>query len=58
MRLSNVADHYPESRKELLERGVKDPDYPEFLRGLCRSCHSRETAKYQPGGWADTDTKP
>lgn len=52
LHLSNVADHFPESRKELLARGVLDPDDPKFLRGLCRSCHSRETARNQPGGWA------
>jgi 5-methylcytosine-specific restriction protein A len=52
MRISSVADHFPRSRKELLAAGVPDPDLPEFCRGLCRSCHSRETAKHQPGGWA------
>lgn len=48
---ANTADHYPESRAELVARGVTDPDAPQYLRGLCRPCHSRETAKRQPGGW-------
>lgn len=49
---SEVADHYPRSRKELLAAGILDPDQPEYLRPLCTSCHNRETAKHQPGGWA------
>ncbi|MFE6470354.1 HNH endonuclease [Streptomyces rochei] len=49
-RASRVADHYPLSRKELVKRGVTDPNAHEHLRALCVSCHSRETAKHQPGG--------
>jgi 5-methylcytosine-specific restriction protein A len=49
---SEVPDHYPRSRKELLDQGVQDPDAFEYLRPLCTSCHNRETAKHQPGGWA------
>jgi 5-methylcytosine-specific restriction protein A len=49
---SSVADHFPLSRRELLDQGVRDPDLPEYLRPLCRPCHSRETAKHQAGGWA------
>jgi 5-methylcytosine-specific restriction protein A len=48
---ANTADHYPEGRDALVARGVPDPDAPHRLRGLCRPCHSRETAKRQPGGW-------
>ncbi len=51
--ISNVADHYPDSRKDLIARGELDPDHPRFLRGLNRSCHSRETNRLQPGGWND-----
>ncbi len=49
---SEVPDHYPRSRKQLLTAGVEDPDDPQFLRPLCTSCHNTETAKHQPGGWA------
>lgn len=48
---STVADHYPTSRRELVEQGAQDPDALYRLRGVCRSCHSKETARYQPGGW-------
>lgn len=44
------ADHYPLSRRELVAAGL-DPDDPRHGRGLCGPCHSRETAKHQPGGW-------
>jgi 5-methylcytosine-specific restriction protein A len=50
-----VADHYPEGRAVLVARGVADPDALHRLRGLCRSCHSRATAKHQPGGWNRRD---
>ncbi|PYC83490.1 holin [Streptomyces tateyamensis] len=48
---SRVADHWPASRRQLLQQGVPDPDAPERMRGICRPCHSRETAEHQPGGW-------
>lgn len=51
-RTANVVDHFPLSRRELLARGVANPDAFERLRPLCTTCHSRETAKHQPGGWA------
>lgn len=47
---STQADHYPLSRRELVERGL-DPNDPQNGRGLCARCHSRETARHQPGGW-------
>jgi 5-methylcytosine-specific restriction enzyme A len=47
---ATTADHYPLSRRELEARGL-DPDDPRFGRGLCQRCHSRETARNQPGGW-------
>lgn len=50
-RPATVADHWPTSRRDLIAQGVEDPDAPERLRGLCRDCHSRETAREQPGGW-------
>ncbi|MFD9064197.1 HNH endonuclease [Kitasatospora purpeofusca] len=49
--LATEADHYPLSRRTLVERGL-DPDDPQHGRGLCKPCHSRETAEHQPGGWA------
>ena len=47
---STVADHYPRSRKELLELGL-NPNDPAYGRGLCANCHNAETAQHQPGGW-------
>jgi hypothetical protein len=53
MRVSTVADHFPRERNELLAAGILDPDLPQFLRGMCASCHSRKTAHTRPGGWND-----
>ena len=50
LRPSTVADHYPHSRRELIELGL-NPNDPQYGRGLCKSCHDRETAANQPGGW-------
>jgi 5-methylcytosine-specific restriction protein A len=49
---STVADHYPASRRELVDAGL-DPDNPARGRGLCASCHGRATAANpgQRGGW-------
>lgn len=47
---STVADHYPRSRKELTDLHM-DPNDPDNGRGLCKTCHDRETATHQPGGW-------
>lgn len=44
------ADHYPRSLREILDAG-DDPNDPANGRGLCHSCHSKETARLQPGGW-------
>lgn len=44
------ADHWPLSRRELVAQG-EDPNDPKHGRGLCTSCHSRSTARAQPGGW-------
>jgi len=48
---SRHADHHPLSRRELVDSG-QDPDDPRHGRGLCGPCHSAETARHQPGGWA------
>lgn len=50
LRESSVADHYPLSRRELIEQGM-NPNDPQHGRGLCSSCHNKETAQNQPGGW-------
>ena len=47
---ATVADHYPLSRKELIEAGM-DPNDPQYGRGLCKRDHDRETSIHQPGGW-------
>jgi 5-methylcytosine-specific restriction protein A len=49
--VATVADHYPLSRRELVAQGVRDPDADHRLRPLCASCHSKQTAEHQPGGW-------
>ncbi|MBB4072059.1 5-methylcytosine-specific restriction protein A [Canibacter oris] len=49
-RQATEADHYPYSRKELVDYGL-NPNDPSFGRGLCATCHKKETAKAQPGGW-------
>ncbi len=48
---ATVADHHPVSRRDLVAQGVTDPDADQRLRPLCASCHGRETARHQPGGW-------
>lgn len=50
-RLANTPDHHPVSRRELVARGVANPDQDCYVRPLCNPCHGRETAKHQPGGW-------
>jgi 5-methylcytosine-specific restriction protein A len=45
------ADHWPKSRQQLEREGL-DADDPQFGRGLCKPCHSSQTAQHQPGGWA------
>lgn len=47
---STVADHWPRSRRELIEVGL-NPNDPQYGRGLDKLCHDRETATNQPGGW-------
>lgn len=47
---SNIADHYPHTRNELIELG-RDPNDPQSGRGLCKPCHDRHTASTSPGGW-------
>lgn len=48
---ATVADHHPESRRDLVAMGVPDPDADDRLRPLCTPCHNAETARHQPGGW-------
>lgn len=50
-RPSQVPDHWPTSRVELIAAGVTDPDAWHRLRPLCTPCHNSETAVHQPGGW-------
>lgn len=47
---STVADHYPLSKRELIDAGMDSND-PVHGRGLCHTCHSVATAEHQPGGW-------
>lgn len=50
---STVADHYPDSKRELIEQGITDTDALDRLRGICASCHGKHTAETSPGGWND-----
>jgi 5-methylcytosine-specific restriction protein A len=50
VQFSTVADHYPLSRRELVELGL-NPNDPQYGRGLDHRCHSIETARNQPGGF-------
>lgn len=50
MQWATVADHYPRSRRELVELAL-NPNDPQYGRGLCHTHHSVETAQHQPGGW-------
>ncbi|KUN34932.1 holin [Streptomyces longwoodensis] len=47
---SKHADHHPLDRRALTAAGL-DPNDPRHGRGLCGPCHSRSTAREQPGGW-------
>lgn len=49
---ATVADHWPLSRRDLQDQGL-NPNDPTRGRGLCKRCHDRETARHQPGGWAN-----
>ena len=48
--IATDADHWPRSLRELLEAGA-NPNDPAHGRGLCHSCHAKETTRLQPGGW-------
>ena len=50
MQWATVADHYPHSRRELVDMHM-NPNDPRFGRGLCLIHHSIETAQHQPGGF-------
>lgn len=43
--LANVPDHWPETRRSLVARGVPDPDHFARLRALCDNCHQRHGAR-------------
>ncbi len=50
-RMATVADHHPKGIRLLRKAGVPDPHAEHRLRALCHDCHSRETARREPGGW-------
>jgi len=45
---ATVADHRV-PRKQLIERGVTNPDDPRWLQSLCAPCHGRKTATFDGG---------
>lgn len=47
---ATVADHYPQTRRELVEQGL-NPNDPQYGRGLCAPHHNQWTAQTSPGGW-------
>ena len=48
MRISEVADHYPRSLRQILDAG-DDPFSEDACRGLCASHHSKATREEQQG---------
>lgn len=53
---SVTPDHEP-PRRELIARGVTNPDDDQYLVPRCWSCHSRKTAK-QDGGFGNPIHRP
>lgn len=41
---SQVADHYPTERIDLIQQGL-DPNDPRYGRGLCKPCHDVRTGR-------------
>lgn len=41
---SEVADHWPVERVDLLAAGIPDPDDPAYLVGACRPCANSRAA--------------
>ncbi|SDJ07672.1 5-methylcytosine-specific restriction enzyme A [Frankineae bacterium MT45] len=44
-KLAMVPDHWPLTRRQLIEQGVPNPDAFERLRPLCTDCHNRHGAR-------------
>jgi hypothetical protein len=38
---ATIADHWPDTRRELLARGIENPDDEKYLRPLCKTHHAR-----------------
>lgn len=55
--IATEADHYPTDRRTLITQGL-DPNDPTRGRGLCKSCHSRETMRLRQGGWGGQGPLP
>jgi len=47
---SFIADHYPFTRRQLVEMG-RDPNDPGAMRGLCKHCHDVHTGRSSAGGF-------
>lgn len=45
---STVADHYPLTRRQLVQRGM-NPNNPAYGRGLCKRCHDQHTTTIEGG---------
>lgn len=50
-RMATIPDHWPVSRRDLVNRGVRHPDQAFYVRALCTACHNAQTGIHQPGGW-------
>jgi 5-methylcytosine-specific restriction protein A len=48
---ATVADHDPQSRRQLVAQQHPHPDAWEHLKPRCHNCHSQRTGIAQPGGW-------
>lgn len=51
---ATIADHYPTERRDLILQ-ARNPNDPQYGRGLCKKCHDQHTANTTPGGW---NTRP
>ena len=49
--MATVADPHPRGIRLLIKQRHPEPHADRHLRALCWSCHSKETGRYQPGGW-------
>lgn len=50
-RQASIADHHPRGIRLLRKHGILYPHQDRYLRPLCKRCHDKESARWEPGGW-------